>query len=62
MTWEDARSAIDAFYEESENLRIPVSNALEIVAMRAKGDPEQRIQRIVVMQRRASQTPPPQQP
>jgi hypothetical protein len=57
MTWEEARIAIDDFYSEVENLPIPISNALEIVAMKARGDSSQRIQQILTMQRRAAKTP-----
>jgi hypothetical protein len=57
MTWEEARIAIDGFYSDGENLPIPISNALELVAMKARGDSNQKIQQILTMQRRAAKTP-----
>jgi hypothetical protein len=52
MTWGDAVRAVDKFYSERDNLRILVSNALELEAMRARGEAEEEIQKIVVQERR----------
>ena len=54
MTWGDAIRSIDEFYRERENLGIVVSNAMEVVSMRSRRIPEQRIQMEIVQMRRSA--------